>query len=338
MARRARRRTHSVGLGGVLVFVGATVGVLALLYAGYRYLQPASGSGGDETRAPVAQPAAGAAIPPAPPAPASPGATPAGPRGELPSEPEPYGDRAHERPSVPLGGPPPEPRPVRGEAYVALVIDDLGRSLEQVASLGRLGVPLSYAVLPFETRTGEVVAALAERREEILLHLPMEGSPGADPGPGALSVGMRSEELDLRTREALDAVPGARGVNNHMGSVLTADRRAMRVVLDVLAERGLFFLDSRTSPETVAYAVARDRGVPAAERNVFLDPDPDPEAIRGQFWRLLDLARREGSGIAIGHPYDSTMSVLEEEVPRARELGYTFVVVSDLLDRPGELY
>lgn len=328
----------------MLLFVATTVAVLALLYYGYRrFERDPPDDPGLGTPAAAPSPAAPAPsggtgdVAPPPPDP-SPAATDGD---DLPSEPyadyADYADYAYVRPTVPLDGPPPEPQPVTGEAYVAVVIDDLGRSLDQVVRLGRLGVPLSYAVLPFESRTAEVVRALAGRREEVLLHLPMQGSPGADPGPGALRVDMPPAQIAARTREALAAVPAARGVNNHMGSVLSADQRAIGTVLGVLAERGLFFLDSRTSPETVGYAAARTLGVPAAERHVFLDPDPSPEAIRGQFHRLLDLARREGSGIAIGHPYGSTLEVLAEEVPRARELGYTFVPVSDLLDRPGEL-
>ncbi|HEX2163981.1 MAG TPA: divergent polysaccharide deacetylase family protein, partial [Thermoanaerobaculia bacterium] len=210
-----------------------------------------------------------------------------------------------------------------------------GRSLDEVRDLAALGVPLTYAVLPFETRTPEVVAALAGRRAEVLLHLPMEGRGGADPGPGALSAAMSRRELAAGTRAALAAVPGASGVNNHMGSVLTADPAAMRAVLAELAGRGLYFLDSRTSARSVAFATARDLGLPAAERHVFLDPDPRPEAVRGQFRRLLALARENGAAIAIGHPYPSTRAVLAEEVPAAVELGYRFVPVGELVGGGG---
>ena len=228
--------------------------------------------------------------------------------------------------------PPPAAAPPDG-AFVAIVIDDLGRSVADVDRLGALGVPLTYAVLPFESRTPEVVAALGRSGGEMLLHLPMEGHAGADPGPGALTLGMSQEELAAATREALAAVPGAVGVNNHMGSVLSADASSMRVVLGELAGHGLFFLDSRTTADSVGYPAARQLGMPAAERDVFLDPDLDPEAIRRQFHRLLDLARRDGSAIAIGHPHPATLRILGEEIPGAIDLGYTFVPVSNLLDR-----
>jgi polysaccharide deacetylase 2 family uncharacterized protein YibQ len=198
-----------------------------------------------------------------------------------------------------------------------------------------LKVPLSYAVLPFEEHTADVVAALRERREEILLHLPMEPKNGEDPGPGALASAMGDEELRLRTVEALRAVDGAVGVNNHMGSALSADPRAMRAVLGVLARRKLFFLDSRTSAESVGYRLAIDFGIPAGERQVFLDGDLAPEAIRAQFARLLAVARERGAATAIGHPYPETLAALASEVPKAKALGYEFVPVSYLLERAG---
>lgn len=225
--------------------------------------------------------------------------------------------------------------PVRG-VRVALVIDDLGRSLDDVQGLEALGVPITYAVLPFEEHTVPVVAELRRARKEMLLHLPMEPKNGEDPGPGALLLGMSDDELQEKTRAALAAVPGAVGVNNHMGSGLSEDERSMDAVLGVIAGRNLFFLDSRTSAASVGYKTAIRQGIPAAERQVFLDGDPSPEAIRAQFQRLLDLARTRGAAIAIGHPHPETLEVLAEEVPRARALGYEFVPVSYLLDRPGD--
>jgi polysaccharide deacetylase 2 family uncharacterized protein YibQ len=220
-----------------------------------------------------------------------------------------------------------------GPARVALVIDDLGRSLEELDRLRRLGVPITYAVLPFESQTPEVVAALRERHEEILCHLPMEPSRGGNPGPGALRAGMSSEQLRQSTLAAIAAVPGAVGVNNHMGSGLSADPASMATILGVLAARGLYFLDSRTSAQSVAFRVATELGVPAAERQVFLDDDPRPEAVATQFQRLLELARGRGGAIAIGHPHAATLATLAAEVPRAQAGGIRFVQVSALLER-----
>jgi polysaccharide deacetylase 2 family uncharacterized protein YibQ len=224
------------------------------------------------------------------------------------------------------------PAPAEG-GRIALVIDDLGRSMADLDTIEHLDVPVSYAVLPYEEETEPVVSELHRRNAEVLLHLPMEPANGEDPGPGALRLGMTPEQLRQLTLAALRAVPGAVGVNNHMGSGLSADERSMKTIFGVLAGRGLFFLDSRTSAQSVGYQVAIRSGVPAAERQVFLDSDIRPEAIREQFHRLLGLARTRGAAVAIGHPHPETLAVLADEVPKAKALGYEFVPVSYLLDR-----
>jgi polysaccharide deacetylase 2 family uncharacterized protein YibQ len=224
---------------------------------------------------------------------------------------------------------------VNRPVFVALVIDDLGRRVEDVDELRALGIELSYAVLPFEARTAEVVARLRDAGAEILVHLPMEPDGLADPGPGALLRGMDEAELARRTAEALDAVQGAVGVNNHMGSALSADDRAMSVILERVHDRELFYLDSRTSAGSVGFDQARRAGMPAARRDVFLDGVLDPAAIREQFRRLLQVALEEGAAIAIGHPHAETLEVLREEVPKAAALGYRFVPVSYVLERTG---
>lgn len=248
--------------------------------------------------------------------------------------PSPAPRRAPRPPSTtsgPASAAPQNPRPVR----LGLVIDDLGRSLQEVQEIVALGVPVTYAVLPFESLTPRVVEDLRRRQVEILCHLPMEPAGKENPGFGALREGMSPTELVEATNRALDAVPGAVGVNNHMGSEISADPAAMRAVLGVLAERGLYYLDSRTSSQSVGYREAIALGLPAAERLVFLDPEPGAEAVRQEFRRFLDLARERGAAIAIGHPHPTTFAVLREEIPRARAAGFEFVPVSFLLDRPG---
>jgi len=224
----------------------------------------------------------------------------------------------------------------RPAGQLALVIDDLGRSVDDVEALDELGVPLSYSVLPFETNTREVVARLRAEGREVLCHLPMEPANGRDPGPGALRETMDLDAIAAATQLALAQVPGAVGANNHMGSELTTDRAAMGTILDVLQRHRLFFLDSRTSAGSVGFALARSLGLPAAERDVFLDDDADPAAIRAQVARFLARARERGAAIAIAHPRPTTLAVLREEVPKAKAEGFTFVPVSFLLDRSGQ--
>lgn len=226
-----------------------------------------------------------------------------------------------------------QPAPRRSERpRIALVIDDLGRSTADLDILADLGVTLTYSVLPFESQTPDVVERLRRRGAEILCHMPMEAKGGANPGPGALLLEMSPAELRAAARSALAAVPGAVGVNNHMGSGVSAELEAIAAVLSVLAEENLYYLDSRTSADTLGYSVARRLGIPAAERQVFLDADPSPDAIREQFDRLLEVARDRGSAIAIAHPYQETLDVLAAAVRAAEEQGFEFVAASSLLE------
>ncbi|HEX3529549.1 MAG TPA: divergent polysaccharide deacetylase family protein [Thermoanaerobaculia bacterium] len=263
------------------------------------------------------------------------------PRKEQPEKPPRHAGPEHREPAPPpvseatpsASSVPAEGTPVSRPSRVALVIDDLGRSTDDLIPLARLGVTITYAVLPFEENTPAVVEQLRSQRKEILLHLPMQPKHGENPGPGALRLGMTDGELRNRTLAALQAVPGAVGVNNHMGSGLSADARSMNAILQVLSARGLFFLDSRTGPDSVGYRTALALGVPAAERQVFLDSDPGIPAAQEQFRRLLEVARTRGAAVAIGHPHPDTLAMLAEEVPRAKAQGVDFVPVSYLLDR-----
>jgi len=223
------------------------------------------------------------------------------------------------------------PRPAGGR--IALVIDDLGRRPSDLAAIAALGVPVAHAVLPYEPHSAAMAAAAAAAGAEVLLHLPMEALDGEDPGPGALRLGMDDAALAEATRKALAAVPEAIGINNHMGSAVSADRRAMAVVLGVARERGLFFLDSRTTAATVGFRLARELGVPAAERQIFLDDSLSAADIEAELERLRALALEEGSAIAIGHPHPVTFAQLAAEVPRAQAAGVRFVRLSELLAR-----
>jgi uncharacterized protein len=312
----ARRRSRGAGRGGVWLFLlGVLVGggVLYLVFRDSRF--------GPRLPRPEAPPAA---------------AREEGAPRPAPHEAAPAAHTGAAMPSLPAEAPDAEPVENGGArlpGHVALVIDDLGERPEDLQTLFALGVPVTYAVLPYEKQTREVVAELRRRHVEMLLHLPMQPRNGEDPGPGALTVDMDDEQLRDATELALRAVPGAAGVNNHMGSRLSEDERALTPVLQTLARHGLFFLDSRTSAESIGYRTARALGLPAAERHVFLDRDPSPEAVRTQFQRLLELSRTRGSAVAIGHPLPDTLQVLTEEVPKAKEQGFVFVPVSDLLDR-----
>lgn len=252
---------------------------------------------------------------------------------------------SHPRKTVPSAPPtvarPPAPleapvvQPADAMPRVALVIDDLGQNIQHLRQLGELGIPLSIAILPQLEHTARTVREARRLHFEILLHLPMEPRDAAekDPGPGALLTGMSPATLRALLREALAAVPGAVGVNNHMGSRFTTDPQALAVVMAALKEAGLYWLDSRTAAQSLAYTIALDGGLAAADRDIFLDSETDPAFIRRQVERLIELARRRGSAIGIGHPHPATLAVLAAMREELHGSGVTWVPVSALLQR-----
>ncbi|MGD1147463.1 MAG: divergent polysaccharide deacetylase family protein [Thermoanaerobaculaceae bacterium] len=203
-------------------------------------------------------------------------------------------------------------------ARLAIVLDDAGASMEVVRETEELPTAVAVAVLPNALRSAEVARGLGAQGREVLLHMPMEplGTQGPGPGEGAVEVGLPAHEIRVRVERALGVVAGARGMNNHMGSRATADAAAMRAVMSVLRERGLYFLDSRTTPDSVAEQVARENGIPALRRDVFLDVVSEPEAIRHALEQAVARARAQGSAVAIGHVHPLTIEILAHELPK----------------------
>jgi polysaccharide deacetylase 2 family uncharacterized protein YibQ len=197
---------------------------------------------------------------------------------------------------------------------VAIIIDDLGYDPDIALSFIQLDMPLSLSVLPSAPFTDMIVRKATEKGCELILHLPMEPKhfPSVNPGPGALFLSMGEKEIRQVLDKDLRNIPGARGVNNHMGSSFTENRDKMLVVLKELKNRDLFYVDSRTTSNTVGFKLAKDIGLPAAKRSVFLDNDLAPKAIKIQMERLLNMARHSGFAIGIGHPHKETLEVLRE--------------------------
>ncbi|MFH1139058.1 MAG: divergent polysaccharide deacetylase family protein [Pseudomonadota bacterium] len=198
---------------------------------------------------------------------------------------------------------------------VALVIDDCGLSVGQADCFLHLGFPVALSILPFLPHSRDVAQKAHEINFPVMLHLPMEPKrwPSVDPGPGALMAGMSQAQIVERVVAAIDAVPYVVGVNNHMGSRFTALEIPMSWALEPLGERGLFFLDSRTSPSSKALDLARSQGIPAGQRSVFLDNIQEEQAIVIQLRKLAAAARKHGSAIGIGHVYPITCQVLKNE-------------------------
>jgi len=217
-----------------------------------------------------------------------------------------------------------------GRPRLAIVIDDLGNDRAQADSLFRLAYPLTISVLPHEVNSGEIAEEAHRRGYQVMLHLPMASNAGDRDEAIELHPGMASVEVENTFLAMLDTVPYATGVNNHEGSLGTADQKLMDELMPLLHQRNLFFIDSRTTVATVAETAAHAAGVAAARRNVFLDDDQAVPAIRKQFVLAIRDAREKGSALAIGHPHPETLEVLNEMLPEAERQGVRLVFASDL--------
>tara|TARA_R110000868_G_scaffold2321_10_gene17347 strand:- start:11469 stop:12479 length:1011 start_codon:yes stop_codon:yes gene_type:complete len=213
---------------------------------------------------------------------------------------------------------------------IALVIDDVGLDHAAAARVIALDAPLTLAILPY----AEGAAVIARRAEaagrDVLVHVPMEPLGLADPGPHALRVDLSDADLRARIRWSMAQVPGAIGLNNHMGSRFTRDPRALRIALGAVAETAPLFLDSMTTPESRGVAVATGLGLHVLQRDVFLDHVIEADAIRRQLGEVERIARDQGYAVVIGHPHAATLDALESWIGEARAAGFEFVTVSRL--------
>ncbi|HEX8154172.1 MAG TPA: divergent polysaccharide deacetylase family protein [Thermoanaerobaculia bacterium] len=213
---------------------------------------------------------------------------------------------------------------------IVLIIDDLGFQGQPIDRVMALDPNINASILP----NGNDVAGTAKRFNargfEVLCHLPMEPLGSASPGRGAILTSMSDDEIARLTRESISAVPHARGVNNHMGSRATADRRVMQTVLGAIPGH-MYFIDSKTSGQSIAFAVAKEMNVRSASRDVFLDDVQSEAAVRKQLAMLADEAHEHGRAIGIGHPYAVTMRVLADELPNLRARGFRFVRASEVV-------
>lgn len=226
--------------------------------------------------------------------------------------------------------------PACAEGRLAIIIDDIGFSKTQSVRAANLKGRFTLSVLPF-TPHGLVCATIAHRQgKEIMLHLPMSTINNMPIGKGGLGSEMSQADFIAAVRHDLDSMEYIEGVNNHMGSRLTQEAEPMRWLMTVLKERGLYFVDSRTSAKTVALDVAQEFKVPSIKRDVFLDDINDPDAIKYQLNRAIQIARQRGLAVAIGHPYPATLGVLEQAEPVLSAQGVGLVYVSELLERVSE--
>lgn len=323
-----RRRSESRFVSAAAAFLAVTLGVLAGL-----------GAEADQTEPPsAADPLADAAAPSPSTLPAAAGAAQDGvaqatgasalsaqeaasqeaasqeAASQEPTSPEPS---AQEGAPTAEAGPPdwerfaaPAPIDIGERPILAIVIDDVTADPELFNWALRLGAPVTLSIFP----SADGADALAERARaqghEVLLHLPMEPRIG-DAGTDAIKTDLSRTENAARLGRQLSAFSGYVGVNNHMGSAATANAETMGLVLDELKLRGLLFLDSRTSNESLGWTMARRKGVPAAVNQLFLDNERDPEAIAARLEEAAANARDFGASVAIGHAYPETLQALE---------------------------
>ncbi|HEY4708095.1 MAG TPA: divergent polysaccharide deacetylase family protein [Thermodesulfobacteriota bacterium] len=212
--------------------------------------------------------------------------------------------------------PPPGKRIAPPKPRLAIVIDDMGQDMRKVRELISIGEPLTIAVMPNMRYSKEVSREASAKGLDVIMHMPMEPKDPDGHNPGdALLVAMTPAEIVAKMEEGLKTVPGAIGLNNHMGSKFTEDNDAMRTVLALMKKKEMLFLDSRTSSDTVGRKVARELRVKSAERNVFLDNTRDVRYIKGQLLEAARIAKKRGKAVAIGHPYPETIKALTEALP-----------------------
>ena len=220
-----------------------------------------------------------------------------------------------------------------GRPLIAMVIDDLGLRRANTQALIEMPGPLTLAFLPYASALEQQTQAARAAGHELLVHVPMEAAGHEWPGPNALLSTLSPPELVSRLRTQLRSFRGFVGVNNHMGSLLTADRAEMALVMAELRARDLLFLDSRTTAKSVAAHEAQRLGVPHAARDVFLDNELGLDYVRHQLAQTEQIARRRGSAVAIGHPHDVTIEALRGWLPTLRERGFALVPISAVVAR-----
>lgn len=211
---------------------------------------------------------------------------------------------------------------------IAIVIDDLGPDKKPVSTLLGLDVPLTLSVIPHQTYSSWIAGESKSRGHDIIAHIPMEAKDPHRLGKGGLYTWMTDDEIRETLQESIRTTPHIKAVSNHMGSAFTEDERVMGVLISILKEQGMFFLDSLTTSNSAAERVARQRGVRVLQRDVFLDNEDDPASIEAEWKKLIDVARRKGYAVALAHPRKNTIAFLTRKLPESE---VKLVLLSDLL-------
>ena len=218
-------------------------------------------------------------------------------------------------------------------AYIAIIIDDMGYKLKHDQRALTLPGQVTYAFLPYTPQASKLAKQAHASGNEVMLHLPMQSLEPVTIGPGALTEDLNREEFKISVLKSILSIPHVRGVNNHMGSLITSQQTQMDWLMEELTRTSLFFVDSRTTASTLAQKTAIKFNVANTQRNIFLDHVRDRQAIEHQFDQLVTIARKTGAAVAIGHPVPETMDVLEERIPQLQAAGIQLIPVSQLIHK-----
>lgn len=222
-----------------------------------------------------------------------------------------------------------------GDAVVSIIIDDIGYRFIEDKQMMDLPGDLTYAILPNGPKAKQSANYAYRQGKEVILHMPMQSTLGVLAEEGVLDVDMDEKDVIAAMREAFNKVPHAIGMNNHQGSLLTRHPGHMTWVMKEMARQGYFFVDSRTSKQSIAEKMAREQNVPALRRDVFLDHDIDHDSIKAQFNELIIIAKKKGYAVGIGHPHPETIAALKELLPTLRLQGVKLEPISYQFQQQG---
>jgi len=225
-------------------------------------------------------------------------------------------------------------RPKENLGTLVFVIDDAGNNLRELEPFLRIPGPLTIAVLPGLPYSAEAARRIRAAGKEVILHQPMEAIHGQNPGPGAIYSHMSADEIRAILARNIAEVGPVTGINNHQGSKITMNREIMQVILSFCKENNLYFLDSKTTADSIVPVLAGQMGVSIAERNVFIDNEQNKDAMLRYISGGLTRAQRNGSAVMIGHTWSPALApLLTEQFPLYMEQGYTIKSVSDIIKR-----
>lgn len=224
------------------------------------------------------------------------------------------------------------------ELKAAIIIDDFGGCTGGVEKFLEGNIRITAAVMPFQDHSSEHARLAHKNGFEVMIHLPMQPIKGKRSwlGPKPITVDLSPQEVKKRVYEAINDVPYAKGLNNHMGSLAVANKEIVRAIVEVAKEKKLFIVDSGTSPDSKFPEVTKELGVPLLKRDVFLDDIGSPAHVRRQMEKLAKVTELNGQGIAIGHvgtKGDACSTGVKQSIEMLKNKNIKIVPVSELLSK-----